>query len=149
MEQIVRIRRLIDDKTAEVIRIRESACSGECHKCSGCGAAQETLVFEAENPIGAKAGELVTISSASGPVIKAAAMLYVVPLALFFAGYWVGAAAWNHGALIACIAFSLGIALAILYDRKVLRHQKTVYTITGYPTASMWESHTKGDNNLD
>lgn len=149
MEQIVRIRRLIDDKTAEVICIRESACSGECHKCSGCGAAQETLVFEAENPIGAKAGELVTISSASGPVIKAAAMLYVVPLVLFFVGYWIGAAAWARGALVGCIGFAFGIALAVLYDRKVMRHQKTVYTITGYPTASMWESHTKGDNNLD
>ena len=149
MEQIVRIRRLIGGNTAEVVRIRESACSGDCHKCSGCGAAQETLVFEAENPIGAKAGELVTISSASGPVIKAAAMLYVVPLVLFFAGYWIGATLGNHGALLACIAFALGIALAVLYDRKVLRRQKTVYTITGYPTASMWESHTKGDNHLD
>lgn len=148
MEQIVRIRRLMDDRTAEVVCIRESACSGDCHKCSGCGAAQETLIFQAENPIGAKAGELVTVSSAGGPVIKAAAMLYVVPLVLFFAGYLIGAA-WDRGALTGCIGFALGIALAVLYDRKVLRHQKCVYTITGYPTASMWESHTKGDNNLD
>lgn len=149
MDQIVRIRRLLDAQTAEVVRIRESACSGDCHKCSGCGAAQETLVFQAENPIHAKAGELVTVSSDTKPVLKAAAVLYVVPLVLFFALYLLGDALGNRGAAMGCIGFALGIALAILYDRKVLHHQKTVYTITGYPTASMWESHTKGDDDLD
>ena len=143
MEQTVRIRRLLDEHTAEVIRIRESACSGDCHKCSGCGAAQETLVFQAENSIGAKAGELVIVESATKPVLKAAAVLYLVPLVLFFAGYLIG------GAIAACIEFILGIALAVVYDRKVLRHQKTVYTITGYPTESMWASHTEGDDDLD
>lgn len=149
MQQIVRIRRLLDADTAEVVHIRESACSGDCHKCSGCGAAQETLVFQAENPLHAKAGELVTVSSATKPVLKAAVVLYVVPLVLFFAGYLLGDTLIDHGAAIGCIGFALGIALAILYDRKILRQQKTVYTITGYPTASMWESHTKGDDDLD
>lgn len=149
MEQIVRIRKLLDENTAEVIRIRESACSGDCHKCSGCGAAQETLVFQAENSIHAKAGELVTVSSDAKPVLKAAAILYVMPLALFFAGYLLGDILLSLGAAFSCIGFACGIALAILYDRKVLRKQKTVYTITGYPTASAWESHTKGDDDLD
>ena len=143
MEQTVRIRKLLDENTAEVIRIRESACSGDCHKCSGCGAAQETLVFQAENPIHAKAGELVTVRSDTKPVLAAAAVLYMVPLVLFFAGYLIG------GAIAACVGFALGIGLAVLYDRKVLRHQKNVYTITGYPTASVWETHTKGDDDLD
>lgn len=143
MEQTVRIRRLLDENTAEVIRIRESACSGDCHKCSGCGTVQEALVFQAENPIHAKAGELVTVRSATKPVLKAAVILYVVPLVLFFVGYLIG------GAIAACVGFALGIALAVLYDRRVLRHQKTVYTITGYPTPSMWETHTKGDDDLD
>lgn len=149
MQQIVRIRRLLDEQTAEVVRIRESACSGDCHRCSGCGAAQETLVFQAENRIHAKAGELVTISSATKPVLKAAAILYVMPLVLFFALYLFADAVLGQGAAFGCIGFALGIALAVLYDRKVLRKQKTVYTITGYPTASMWGSHTKGDDDLD
>ena len=149
MQQIVRIRRLLDEDTAEVIRIRESACSGDCHKCSGCGAAQETLIFQAENPIHAKAGELVTVSSETKPVLKAAAVLYVIPLVLFFSLYLLGDAVLGQGAAFGCIGFALGIALAIVYDRRVLRKQKTVYTITGYPTASMWESHTKGDDDLD
>ena len=45
MEQIVRVREVFDDGSAMVVHVRESACSGDCHKCSGCGAAQQTVVF--------------------------------------------------------------------------------------------------------
>ena len=38
MEQLVRVKETFDDGTATVIHVRESACSGDCHKCSGCGA---------------------------------------------------------------------------------------------------------------
>ena len=75
MEQLVRIKSIRDDGTAQVIRVRESACSGDCHKCSGCGAAQQTMIFEAVNAIGAKPGELVTVEAKSGPVLAAAAVL--------------------------------------------------------------------------
>lgn len=149
MEQLVRIRQAFDDGTAEVVRLRESACSGDCHKCSGCGATQQLMLFRAENPIQAKPGELVTVRSDSAPVLKAAAVLYLMPVVLFFLGYLVGSRLWSQGALTACAAFGLGIALAVLYDRKVARCKKTVYTITGYPTASLWESHAKGEQNLD
>ena len=75
MEQLVKVRKVNPDGTAQVLCVRESACSGDCHKCSGCGAATETLLLTAKNPIGAKEGDLVVIESASGPVLAAAAML--------------------------------------------------------------------------
>lgn len=132
MEQIVRIRETCEDGTAQVICIRESACSGDCHKCSGCGAAKETILLTAENPIGASAGDLVVLRSETAPVLKAAAVLYVMPLVLFFAGYAL-AAAWNlSGGLWGSIAFVLSIVLIVLYDRRVAKYNKTVYTITGY-----------------
>ena len=56
MEQIVRVKRTYDDGTAQVLHIRESACSGDCHKCSGCGAAKEGIVLTVKNPIDAKTG---------------------------------------------------------------------------------------------
>lgn len=130
MKQLVRVRKLNPDGTAEVIHIRESACSGECHKCSGCGAAKETLLLTAENPIGAKPGDMVTVTSDSGPVLAGAAVLYMLPMVLFFVGYLIGHLAWSQGALIGCLAFVLGIAAAVLYDRKIAKKQKTVYTIT-------------------
>ena len=132
MEQLVRVIKCNDDGTAQVANVRESACSGDCHKCSGCGAAKETVILTAENPIHAPVGAFVVVQSASGPVLAAAAMLYMLPLGLFFAGYLVGETLWQRGGLTGCLAFLLGIVGATLYDRLVMKKKKTVYTITGY-----------------
>lgn len=131
MEQIVKVHKTYPDGRAEVIHFRESACSGDCHKCSGCGAAQETLIVQADNPIGASAGDFVTVSSDTAGVLKAAAAVYLVPMVLFFLGYAVGAA-WNLGGLIGCTGFVLGLIFAVYVDRSHAKHKKTVYTITGY-----------------
>ncbi len=145
MEQLVRITKTNDDGTAQVIHIRESACSGDCHKCSGCGAVQQKLFLTARNPIGAGVGELVTIQAKSGPVLMAAAIMYMLPFLLFFLGYLAGYLLWEQGAAAGCIAFAAGIALAVVYDRRVARKQKTVYTITGYAQTmpASWEKEDK------
>ena len=67
MEQLVRIKQTYDNGTALVVHLRESACSGDCHKCSGCGAAKETVLLTADNPIGARRGDLVKVTSATAP----------------------------------------------------------------------------------
>ena len=145
MEQQVRVTQTHDDGTATVLYLRESACSGDCHKCAGCGAQQQKVMFRAVNAIGAKQGDVVTVTSESGPVLMGAAVLYMVPLVLFFAGYLLGAT-FGHGGLVGCAAFVGGIALAAVYDRKVARKRNTVYTITGF---SGRNSQIKGDNSLD
>ena len=132
MQQLVRVRQVHEDGTATVIHIRESACSGDCHKCSGCGAAKEAILLEARNPIGARPGDLVRVEAATGPVLKAALVMYMLPMVLFFAGYGVGAAAFGQGAPVGCLAFVASIGLAVVYDRKVLKKQNTEYTITGF-----------------
>ena len=132
MTQEVKVLRCKDDATAQVIHLRQSACSGDCHKCSGCGAAQETLILTAENPIGAQPGDMVIIESQSGPVLAAAAVLYLLPLVLFFLGYLAGSLLWSRGALLGGISFAAGIAASVLYDRLVLKKKKTIYTITGF-----------------
>lgn len=132
MEQLVRVVKHNDDGTARVVLVRESACSGDCHKCSGCGAAKQTMYVTAKNPIQAPVGAVVVLRSESGPVLAAAAMLYMMPLGLFFLGYLLGAILWQRGGLLGCIAFVLGIAGAALYDRLVMKRKNTVYTITGY-----------------
>lgn len=149
MEQLVRIKETYDDGTALVILLRESACSGDCHKCSGCGAVRQTMLLQANNAIGAKPGELVTMESDSKPVLAGAAVLYLLPLALFFGGYLIGQLLWGNGALAGCAAFVLSIALAVIYDRRVEKKQNRVYTITGYPGGKTAGSQTKGDNNFD
>ena len=131
MEQLVKVRQCNDDGTAQVLCLRQSACSGDCHKCAGCGAVEQKLLITAQNPIGAKPGETVRLRSDSGPVLLGAAILYLTPLVLFLTGYlllhsrqlgiWGGLA-----------GFCAGIALAVVYDRKVAKKKKPQYTIIGY-----------------
>lgn len=136
MEQKVKIRRVFPDGTAEVVHIRESACSGDCHKCSGCGAAKESITLTARNAIGAGTGEVVIVKSDSAPVLRGAVVLYILPLVLFILGYLLTASGWGG-----CLGFVIGIVAVIVYDRKVAKKEETVYTITGY-------AQKKGDNNL-
>ena len=89
------------------------------------------MIFTAQNAIGAGKGDLVKVESATGPVMKAAMVLYVIPLVLFFLGYALGAR-WGMGALAGCLAFAASIALVVVYDRKVQAKMNSVYTITGY-----------------
>ena len=149
MEQLVRVRETYDDGTAQVVCVRESACSGDCHKCSGCGAVKQTLVIRAVNAIGAKAGQLVTVTAESAPVLRGAAVLYLSPVVLFILGYLLGVECWSSGALTGTGGFLTGIALAVAYDRLVLKKRKTVYTITGYAGGNACQSVKKGDNHLD
>ena len=148
MEQLVRVKEAYADGTALVVHQRLSACSGDCHKCSGCGAAKETLLLKVQNPIGADRGDLVHLQSESAPVLKAAAVLYVLPLLLFFLGYGLGAVLWNQGGIVGSLAFGIGIALVVLYDRQVVKKQKSVYTITGFAENPLLRSQEKGDNDL-
>lgn len=131
MQQLVKVISCEPDGTAKVMLVRQSACSGDCHQCSGCGAAKETVFFTARNQIGAKPGELVNVESESGPVLKAAAVLYLLPVVLFIAGYLLGMQ-WGRGGLIGAAAFAISIALIVAYDRLVVKKKNTVYTITGY-----------------
>ena len=145
MEQIVRVRETYPNGMAQVIHLRESACSGDCHKCSGCGAAKEYMIFDAVNHIGASKGDLVVIKSETGPVMKAVGVFYVLPLVLFFLGYYLGTFL-NAGGIVGGLGFFLGIGLAVVYDRKVAQNQKTVHTITGYTGDSLLRSMKKGAN---
>lgn len=146
MEQLVRVREVYEDGTAQVILVRESACSGDCHKCSGCGAAKQTLQVIAQNRIGAAVGDLVRLRSETGPVLKGAVVLYILPLLLFFGGYALGTI-WGLGALMGCAAFGLGLGGAVAYDRLVAAKRQPVYTIFGYGEEP--DAVRKGDNEID
>ncbi len=147
MEQRAKVCSIRENGLAQVMIVRESACSGDCHKCSGCGAVQQTVLIDAVNAIEAKPGEVVTIRSESGPVLAGAAMLYMVPLVLFFLGYLLGEQL-QLGGLFGCIGFVMGFLPAVLYDRIVTAKKNAVYTITGYP-AKASGLHTEGERHID
>ena len=149
MEQIAHVQEVLNDGKALVRIVRQSACSGDCHKCAGCGAVEQQMLIHAQNLIGARPGDKVVITSKSAPVLKAAAVLYLLPMALFFLGYVVGAALWQQGAIMGCVFFVLGIGGVILYDRRMARKQDFSYTITGYAEQNASDFQRKGDIDLD
>lgn len=130
MEQIVKVCHVMEDGTAQVVKMRESACSGDCHKCAGCGAAREMLVLNAKNPIGAKPGDKVVLRSDSAPVLQAAAILYILPLILFLAGYLLGEAFWGKGMVLGLCALALSL-IPVRWANRYLT-KKMVYTITAF-----------------
>ncbi|MBE6978392.1 MAG: hypothetical protein E7438_07185 [Ruminococcaceae bacterium] len=130
MEQIVCVGRVLEDGSAEVIRMRESACSGDCHQCSGCGSTKQTMVLRVENPIGAKVGDWVVIEAKTSAVLKAAAALYILPLVLFVGGYLLGEHLWQMGIPISLGGLLLGFVLVKLLDRHMSK-KGHAYTITG------------------
>ena len=75
---------------------------------------------------------MVIVSSASAPVLKAAAMFYILPLALFLAGYITGACMGNFGIWFGILGFGLGIGSVIAYDRHTAKKREEIYTITGF-----------------
>ena len=109
---------------------RESACSGDCHKCAGCGAVSQTLTVKAENLIGAKKGERVYIESSGAVVLWAAMLVYLLPVLSFLSGYALGSL-WGRETLGAVMAFLLGWIPAVLYNRHV-RACPPTYRIVAY-----------------
>lgn len=131
MQQKARVARLLPRNRAEVCVTRKSACSGDCHKCAGCGAVEQTLTVVAANDIHAAPGDMVYIESYGAMVLCAAVLVYVLPLVLFFAGYFAAGAigigvGWGGAA-----GFLLGGLCALWYDRRV-RRRPPVYRIVEF-----------------
>lgn len=109
---------------------RESACSGDCHKCGGCGGTEQTLYLTAGNPVGAKKGDIVYFESRSDVVLKGAVLLYLLPLVLFLAGYLAAMSLDGWAFPIACGGFVLGFLPATVYNHRLKKHPPN-YEIVG------------------
>lgn len=149
MEQLLRVQQLCDDGTALLSGASANLCIGGCRKCAGCGAGKGNVLLRAVNAIDARPGELVIVSSGGGTFLTVKAAVWLMPIGVFFAGYFAGTWLWRQGSITGCAAFAIGVAGSVLCDRLVGAKKKTVYTITGYPSQSMLESQIKGDNDLD
>lgn len=130
MEQVVQVRSVFPDGTAQVLHVRRSACSGDCHQCAGCEG--QKMLLTVRNPLGAVPGDLVVIRSRSGPVLLAAAVLYLLPVAAFFAGYLLAGAVPVPAGFLGCLGFAAGLGGAVLFDRLVWRKRRQTYIISGF-----------------
>lgn len=133
MTQTATVRRVIDDTQAEICVLRTSACGHECANCDGCKMyARPQIRAVAENTVGACEGETVVVESASTQVLGIAAVVYLSPLLLFFTLYFLASALQIfHGlALLFGVAgFAVGIALAVLLNRRVREKGQIAFRI--------------------
>ena len=132
MQQQVQVSRVFPDGDCEVFVRRESACSGDCHKCSGCGAQAQQVYVRAENPIGAQPGDRVIVTSQARQVLPAIFVVYILPLLLMLLGYFAGAALAFPPGIPACAGFALGVAVIVAYDRFIARRRGVTYVVTAF-----------------
>ena len=136
MEQTARVNRLLPGGRAEIAVKRKSACGHDCSKCGGgCSEmlVQSEVTAVASNPLGAQPGDTVRVESRSGQVLWIAAVVYLLPLLLFFVFCFAGAAvagSENTGLILGGVGFAAGIAVAVAVNRVVEQRNMTAFSIT-------------------
>ena len=133
MTQTGVIREVLGDGFARVRITQKTACGHSCEDCGGCAAGSRELLVRARNPLEAEKGEIVAISSETGRVLGAAALVYVLPMALMLACALVCAElgfSQTQCALFALLALVLGAALAVYFGRQGQRKAPMEYVIT-------------------
>ena len=141
MRQKAQVIRRVSSGYVEVKVHRASACASahNCGSCDGCSlmANAPEIVVQAADDGRAQRGDTVVVESATSSVLSAAAALYIVPILLFFVGYFLGGyAGWSEGTSIALggCGFAAGLLGAVALDRyrgKVRPVQYRVVSIEG------------------
>jgi len=130
MKQIATVEKLRQDGRAEIVVARQSACAHDCHECAGCGGTPAPIRAVVDNPIGARAGQKVVVESSSRQMFRVILLVYMLPVALFFVGYFAASPlGGGAAAAVAVLAFFAGVVPAVLYDRAVRRGGGMTFTI--------------------
>ena len=133
MTQIATVERILDADHAEISVPRKSACGHDCEECAGCGVSGAAVKARAANPIGARPGQKVVVESSTKKMLRIVALVYLIPVVLFLAGYVItslltASVGVQYGGAVA--GFVLGIVFAILYDRRLRAQGGLAFTIT-------------------
>ncbi|MCI9120511.1 MAG: SoxR reducing system RseC family protein [Oscillibacter sp.] len=132
MTQIATVERILDAGHAEISVPRKSACGHDCEECAGCGVTGAAVRARALNPIGAAPGQKVVVESSTKKLLRIVALVYLIPVVLFFVGY-LGAFAMTSSTAVqytaAVLGFVLGILGAIAYDRRLRARGGLSFTI--------------------
>lgn len=132
MTQIATVERILDPGHAEISVPRKSACGHDCEECAGCGVSGAAVHARAKNPIGAAPGQKVVVESSTKKMLWIITLAYMVPVALFLAGYLGGVLLSGSIAVqyaLAVAGFALGLLIAVGYDRRLRRQGGMSFTI--------------------
>ena len=132
MTQIATVERILDADHVEISVPRKSACGHDCEECAGCGVSGAAVHARANNPIGARPGQKVVVESSTKKMLRIVVLVYLIPVVLFFVGYFITMAVTSSVAAqyaVAAAGFVLGIVFAILYDRHLRTQGGLSFTI--------------------
>ena len=117
----------VNGDVATVVAKRTSACEG-CHKsaegCSVCSLMGEggEITAEAENAVGARVGDTVEIESESKRVLFYGAAVFLFPIVMMLAGYWI-TSCFTESEIWRCVAATVAVVLSFCvvwcYSRSV------------------------------
>lgn len=126
------VKKKIDEQHVEIEVQRQSACGHDCANCGGCGAPKERIQAIAVNAVHANVGDVVTIEGKNSEIMRMAAVVYAVPLLLFFAFFAVAClCGLSEGiaGIFGCLGVVCGIFGAISYNKRVKQRGATPFTI--------------------
>lgn len=132
MTQIATVERIIDATHAVISVPRKSACGHDCEECAGCGVTGASVQATAENPVGASVGDKVVVEGSTKKVLGIVLLVYMVPILLFLLGYFATGGLVSSEAgrtALAILGFVLGLAAAVIYDRRVRKKGGLTFTI--------------------
>ncbi len=121
MKQTVRV---IENTSKDICLVelkRESACGGNCHSCGGCASPDEMHVAKAVNGIGANPGDMVVVETRGSVIFGIAALVYLLPVLLLFAGYIVAELIAGNSVLsgiFSAVGFIVGIIVIVVVGRR-------------------------------
>lgn len=129
MEQIGKIVGISPENIAKIEIKRKSSCSSDCSKCGGCAHPDQIMIVEAQNSCAASVGDNVLLHSKSRGILSIAALVYIMPIALMFAGYFI--APGGEGVKIAASAVGLaaGALICAAYSARVKKAKTQFFTI--------------------
>lgn len=118
-----KIIRIIDENIAEVQVERFTACGHSCDTCGGCSKKDQFITTTANiNHNNIAVGDIVDVVSNTSNVLKGAVIMYILPLILFFVGYFVGSNFSNEESIKTIFAFTfftLSIIFSFLYSKGI------------------------------
>lgn len=116
-----------------LIRVyQKSACGHDCSDCSGICGSKRSITVQAKNPLGAGPGDLVTVETGTGKLMKAAALVYLLPLGTLLLGCLLGyglGGSERVQALSGLGGLLAGCAAAAAVNRFVRRDRPLEFTI--------------------